>query len=96
MHIGVGVAVLRPQGRHPPRSEIRSEMRKTLLAASWGILLLFSPHCASADYFFGPVLKLCEVVNTAGTSTADGPIDPENEPGTEKAQAKPNLLSTTG
>jgi L,D-transpeptidase YcbB len=65
-------------------------MRRTLLAASWGILLLFGAGHASAEYLSGPVLDLCEAVGAAGTSTADGPIEPGNEPGTEKEQAKPN------
>jgi L,D-transpeptidase YcbB len=70
----------------------QGNMRKTLLAASWGILLLFGAGHASAEYLSSPFLKLCEAanVNAAGTSGADGPIEPGSEPGTEKAQAKPN------
>ena len=64
-------------------------MRTTLLAAAWGIILLFGADHASAEDFSSPFLKLCEAdVNAAGASTADAPI--ETDPGTQKAQAKPN------
>ena len=63
-------------------------MRKTLLAATWGILLLFGADHAFAEHLSSSFLKFCEAenVNGTGASTADGPT----EPGTEKAQAKPN------
>ena len=66
-------------------------MRKTLLAASLGILLLFGADHASAEYLSPPFLKFCEAANgnAAGTSPADGPIEPGTDPGTQKAQAKP-------
>src|ERR1700757_5207211 len=62
-------------------------MRKTLLAVTWGILLLFSADHAFAERLSLSFSKLCEAenVNGAGASTADGPTEPE----TEKAQAKP-------
>jgi L,D-transpeptidase YcbB len=66
-------------------------MRKTLLAASWGFISLLGADHASAEYLSSPVLRLCEAANVtaAGTSTADGPIEPGTDPGTEKTQAKP-------
>jgi len=44
-------------------------MRTTLLAATWGIILLFGADHASAEYLSPPFLKLCEAAggNTAGT-----------------------------
>ena len=63
-------------------------MRTTLLAATWGIILLFSADHASAEDPSSPFLKLCEADgNAAGASTADAPI--ETDPGTQKAQEKP-------
>jgi murein L,D-transpeptidase YcbB/YkuD len=63
-------------------------MRTTLLAATWGIILLFGADHASAEDPSSPFLKLCEVDgNAAGASTADAPI--ETDPGTQKAQEKP-------
>ena len=63
-------------------------MRTTLLAAAWGIILLFGADHASAEDPSSPFLKLCEADgNAAGASTADAPI--ETDPGTQKAQEKP-------
>jgi murein L,D-transpeptidase YcbB/YkuD len=61
-------------------------MHKSLLAASCGILFLLG-----TDHVSSPFLKLCEAAdgNAAGASPADGPIEPEPDFGTEKAQAKP-------
>ena len=66
-------------------------MRKTLLAASWGILFLLGTDHVFADQVSSPLLKLCEAanVNAPDTSAADGPIEPGTDPGTQKAQAKP-------
>jgi L,D-transpeptidase YcbB len=66
-------------------------MRKTLLAASWGILFLLGTDHVFADQVSSPFLKLCEAanVNAPDTSAADGPIEPGTDPGTQKAQAKP-------
>ena len=51
-------------------------MRTTLLAATWGIILLFGADHASAEDPSSPFLKLCEADgNAAGASTADGPIE---------------------
>ena len=63
-------------------------MRTTLLAATWGIVLLFGADHAFAEHLSSPFSKFCEAgnVNGAGTSTADGPT----EPGAEKAQSKTN------
>ena len=62
-------------------------MRKTLLAASCGILFLFGADHASAEDPASPFLKLCEADgNAAGASTANAPID--TDPGTQKAQEK--------
>ena len=48
-------------------------MRTTLLAAAWGIILLFGADHASAEDPSSPFLKLCEADgNAAGASTADG------------------------
>ena len=60
--------------------------RKTVLAATSAILLLFSADHAFAEHFSLSFSKFCEAenVNGAGASTADGPTEPE----TEKAQAK--------
>ena len=67
-------------------------MRTTLLAATWGIILLFGADHASAEYLSPPFLKLCEAAggNTAGTSPPDAPIEPGSDPGTKKTQPKPN------
>ena len=67
-------------------------MRTTLLAATWGIILLFGTDHASAEYLSPPFLKFCEAAdgNTAGTSPPDAPIEPGSDPGTEKTQPKPN------
>ena len=67
-------------------------MRATLLAATWGIILLFGADHASAEYLSPPFLKLCEAAdgNTAGTSPPDAPIEPGSDPGTEKTQPKPS------
>src|SRR6202046_186956 len=63
-------------------------MRTTLLAATWGIILLFGADHAFAEDPSSPFLKLCEVDgNAAGASTAGAPI--ETDPGTQKAQEKP-------
>ena len=64
-------------------------MRKTLLAATWGILLLFSADHAFAERLSSSFSKFCEAenVNGAGASTADGPTGTGTGP--EKAQAKP-------
>jgi hypothetical protein len=66
-------------------------MRKTLLAASWGILFLLGTDHVFADQVSSPFLKLCEAanVNAHNTSAADGPIEPGTDAGTQKAQAKP-------
>ena len=62
-------------------------MRTTLLAAAWGIILLFGADHASAEDPSSPFLKLCETdCNAAGASTADGLTEPETE---KKGQAKP-------
>ena len=63
-------------------------IRKTLLAAIWGILLLFGADHAFAKHLSSSFLEYCEAgnVNGTGASTADVPTGP----GTEKAQAKPN------
>src|SRR6516165_7086255 len=63
-------------------------MRRTLLAATWGILLLFSADRAFAEHFSLSFSKFCQAenVNGAGASTPDGPTEPE----TEKTQAKTN------
>ena len=63
-------------------------MRTTMLAATWGNLLLFGADHAFAEHLSSPFSKFCEAenVNSAGASTADGPT----EPGAEKAQSKPN------
>ena len=63
-------------------------MRSTMLAATWGILLLFGADHAFAEHFSSSFSKFCEAenVNSAGASTADAPT----EPGAEKAQSKPN------
>ena len=51
-------------------------MRTTLLAATWGIILLFGADHASAEDPSSPFLKLCEADgNAAGASTADAPIE---------------------
>jgi len=49
-------------------------MRKTLLAASWGILFLLGTDHVFADQVSSPLLKLCEAanVNAPDTSAADG------------------------
>ena len=49
-------------------------MRKTLLAATWGILLLFGADHAFAEHLSSSFSKFCEAenVNGAGASTADG------------------------
>jgi L,D-transpeptidase YcbB len=63
-------------------------MRTTLLAAAWGIILLFGADHASAEDSSLPFLKLCEADgNDAGASTAGASI--ETDPGTQKAQEKP-------
>jgi len=66
-------------------------MHKSLLAASCGILFLLGTDHVFADHVSSPFLKLCEAAdgNTAGPSRAERPIEPETDPGTEKAQAKP-------
>ena len=66
-------------------------MRKTVLAASWGILFLLGTDHALAAQVLSPFSKLCEAanVNAPDTSAADGPIEPGTDPGTQKAQAKP-------
>ena len=53
-------------------------MRKTLLAATWGILLLFGADHAFAEHLSSSFSKFCEAenVNGAGASTADGPTEP--------------------
>ena len=63
-------------------------MRSTMLAATWGILLLFGADHAFAEHFSSSFSRFCEAenVNGAGASPADGPT----EPGAEKAQSKPN------
>ena len=63
-------------------------MRTTLLAATWGIVLLFGADHAFAEHLSSPFSKFCEAenVNSAGASPADGPT----EPGAEKAQSKTN------
>ena len=63
-------------------------MRSTMLAATWGALLLFGADHAFAEHFSSSFSKFCEAgnVNSAGASPADGPT----EPGAEKAQSKPN------
>ena len=63
-------------------------MRTTMLAATWGILLLFGADQALAEHLSSSFLKFCEAgnVNGTGASTADAPT----EPGAEKAQSKPN------
>ena len=65
-------------------------MRKKLLAATWGILLLFGADHAFAEHFSSSFSKFCEAenVNSAGASTADGPTEPGTI--TQKAQSKPN------
>ena len=66
-------------------------MHKSLLAVSCGILFLLGTDHVFADHVSSPFLKLCEAAdgNTAGPSRAERPIEPETDPGTEKAQAKP-------
>src|SRR6516165_6273532 len=66
-------------------------MRKILLAASCGALLLFGVEQVSAQRVSSPILKLCEDTggNAAGGSPADAPIEPGNDLGTLKAQPKP-------
>ena len=65
-------------------------MRKNLLAASCSILLLIGADHASAEDPASPFLKLCQADgNAAGASTADAPIEPGTDPGTQKAPAKP-------
>ena len=66
-------------------------MRKILVAASCGALLLFGVEQVSAQRVSSPILKLCEDTggNAAGGSPADAPIEPGNDPGTLKAQPKP-------
>jgi hypothetical protein len=62
-------------------------MRTTLLAAAWGIILLFGADHASAEDPSSPFLKLCEADgNAAGASTADGLTEPETE-----KRVKPSL-----
>ena len=63
-------------------------MRTTMLAATWGILLLFGADQALAEHLSSSFLKFCEAgnVNGTGASTTDVPT----EPVTEKAQSKPN------
>ena len=53
-------------------------MRTTMLAATWGILLLFGADHAFAEHLSSSFLKFCEAenVNGAGASTADGPTEP--------------------
>jgi L,D-transpeptidase YcbB len=65
-------------------------MRKILLAASCGILFLLGVDHVSAERVSSPVLKLCEETdgNAAGASS-DTPIEPGNDPETQKAQPKP-------
>jgi murein L,D-transpeptidase YcbB/YkuD len=66
-------------------------MRKILLAASCGALLLFGVEHVSAQRVSSPILKLCEDTggDAAGASPVDAPIEPGNDPGTLKAQPKP-------
>ena len=63
-------------------------MRNTLLAATWGILLLFGADRAFAEHFSLSFSKFCQAenVNGVGASTPAGPTQPE----TEKTQAKIN------
>ena len=65
-------------------------MRKSLLAATWGIFLLFSIDHAFAEHFSLSFSKFCQAenVNGAGASTADGPTEPGTDTGTQKAQAR--------
>ena len=64
-------------------------IRKTLLAAIWGILLLFGADHAFAEHLSSSFLEFCEAgnVNGTGASTADVPTEPGIR---QKAQAKPN------
>ena len=66
-------------------------MRTKLLAVSCGILFLLGTDHVFAEHVSSPFLKLCEAanVNAPDTSAADGPIEPETGPGTQKAKAKP-------
>ena len=70
---------------------IRGIMRTKLLAVSCGILFLLGTDHVFAEHVSSPFLKLCEAanVNAPDTSAADGPIEPETGPGTQKAKAKP-------
>jgi L,D-transpeptidase YcbB len=65
-------------------------MHKSLLAVSCGILFLLGTDHVFADHVSSPFLKLCEAAdgNAAGAPPADGPIEPETDPRTEKTQAK--------
>jgi L,D-transpeptidase YcbB len=66
-------------------------MRKILLAASCGALFLFGVEHVPAEGVSSPVMKLCEEAggNAARSSPADAPIEPANDPGTQKAQPTP-------
>jgi murein L,D-transpeptidase YcbB/YkuD len=66
-------------------------MRNIVLAASCGALFLFGVEHVSAQRVSSPILKLCEDTggNAAEASPADAPIEPGNDPGTLKAQPKP-------